>query len=144
MCESTSRFELAPRSSPKSETSRAIAVGSAGELAPGQRKLAFIGGRSIVVFNIGGSIQAIDNSCPHNGASLAGGKLEGNMLQCPAHGLRFDLMTGRMPGGGLRVRTFPVRVVDGSLVVTVDESPVDLRSGTCGANEARCGVGIRE
>ncbi len=68
-----------------------VTVARMDELPPGQRKLIFIDGKSIVLFNIDGTIHAIDNSCPHNGASLASGKLEGTFLQCPAHGLRFDL-----------------------------------------------------
>jgi 3-phenylpropionate/trans-cinnamate dioxygenase ferredoxin component len=103
--------------------SRQIEVGTVAELAPGQRKLAFVDGRSIVLFNVAGTVHAIDNTCPHNGAALAGGKLEGCMLRCPAHGLPFDLRTGRMPGaGGLSLTTFPVRMIDGKLVVSLDEA----------------------
>jgi 3-phenylpropionate/trans-cinnamate dioxygenase ferredoxin subunit len=99
-----------------------IPVGAVGELAPGQRKLAFIDGRSIVLFNIDGTIRAIDNACPHNGASLASGQLDGCMLRCPAHGLRFDLRTGCMPGAaGFSLTTFPVRAVDGKLFVSIAE-----------------------
>ena len=102
--------------------SRQIPVGAVDELAPGQRKLAFIDGRSIVLFNIAGTIHAIDDSCPHNGASVASGQLEGCMLRCPAHGLRFDLRTGCMPGaGGLSLTTFPVRAIDGKLVVSLED-----------------------
>lgn len=98
-------------------------VGSEGELAPGERKLAFVDGRSIVLFNIEGTIYAIDNACPHNGASLASGQLDGHLLRCPAHGLRFDLRTGCMPGAaGLCLTTFAVRAVDGRLAVIVDDS----------------------
>ena len=101
--------------------SRQIPVGAVDELAPGQRKLAFIDGRSIVLFNIAGTIHAIDDSCPHNGASVASGQLEGCVLRCPAHGLRFDLRTGCTPGaGGLSLTTFPVRAVDGKLVVSLE------------------------
>lgn len=100
--------------------SRLVPVGMAKELAPGQRKLAFVDGRSIVLFNIDGTIHAIDNSCPHSGASLASGELDGCLLRCPAHGLRFDLRTGCMPGsGGLSLTTCPVQVVDGELLVGV-------------------------
>ena len=45
---------------------------------------------AFVLFNIDGSVSAPDNSCPHNGASLASGQLEGRLLRCPAHGLRFE------------------------------------------------------
>ena len=102
--------------------SRQVPVGTVDELAPGQRKLAFVEGRSIVLFNIDGALHAIDNSCPHNGASLANSRLEGCMLRCPAHGLRFDVTTGCMPGpGGLSLMTFPIRAIDGKLVVSIDE-----------------------
>lgn len=90
-------------------------------LPPGQRKLVFVDGRSVVVFNIEGSLYAIDNSCPHQGASLAHGKLDGTRLQCPAHGLRFDLATGCTPGGAtLCLDTYAVEVIDEHVVVHVE------------------------
>src|SRR4030095_2931904 len=96
-------------------------VGTIDELPPGGRKLAFVGGRSIVLFNIEGTVHAIEKSCPHNRASLASGQLDGRSLQCPAHGLRFDLTTGCMPGaGGLCLTKLPAAVRDGRLVVTVN------------------------
>jgi 3-phenylpropionate/trans-cinnamate dioxygenase ferredoxin subunit len=99
-----------------------VPVGSVDELAPGGRRLAFAGGRSIVLFNIEGTVHAIENSCPHNGASLASGQLDGRILRCPAHGLTFDLTTGCMPGArGLCLTKLPVDVRDGRLVVTVDD-----------------------
>ena len=102
--------------------SRQIPVGAVDELARGQRKRVFIDGRGIVLFNIAGTIHAIDDACPHNGASVASGQLEGCVLRCPAHGLRFDLRTGCMPGaGGLSLTTFPVRAVDGKLVVSLED-----------------------
>jgi 3-phenylpropionate/trans-cinnamate dioxygenase ferredoxin subunit len=114
--------------------SRQVSVGSADELLPGGRKLAFAEGRSIVLFNIGGTVHAIDNSCPHNGASLASGRLEGNVLRCPAHGLGFDVTTGCMPGaGGMCLTKFPVHVEDDRLVLTIsDPSPAGL--STCQAS----------
>ena len=114
-----------------------IPVGAVDELAPGQRKLAFVDGRSIVLFNIDGTIHAIDNACPHNGASLASGQLEGCVLRCPAHGLRFDLRTGCMPGaGGLSLTTFPVRAVDGKLFVSLEVPATSPAQGpACNAEQ---------
>lgn len=97
-------------------------VGAGDEPGSGQRKLIFVDGRSIVLFNIDDSFYAVDNACPHNGASLASGQLEGCVLRCPAHGLRFDLRTGRMPGiDGLTLTTFPVTTIDGKLIVSVEQ-----------------------
>lgn len=104
--------------------SRQVPVGAVDEIAPGQRKLAFVDGRLVILFNVDGTIRAVDDSCPHNGASLASGKLEGNMLRCPAHGLRFNLATGCTPGENpLCLKTFPVREVDGKLFVILEDSP---------------------
>lgn len=74
---------------------------------PGQRRLWRHADTLIVVFNVDGALYAIDDSCPHRGASLASGVLQGRMLQCPAHGLKFDLAHGCMghqaqPGIALR------------------------------------------
>jgi 3-phenylpropionate/trans-cinnamate dioxygenase ferredoxin component len=103
--------------------SRQIPVALVDELAPGQRKLLFVEGRSLVMFNIGGELVAIDNSCPHNGAALSSGQLDGSVLRCPAHGLRFDLLAGGQPGAGkLCVQTFPVHTV-GDKVMLALEAP---------------------
>jgi len=97
-----------------------ITVARLDELPPGQRKLVFVDGQSVVLFNIDGTIHAIDNSCPHNGASLASGKLEGSVLQCPAHGLRFDLAKSCEPGSaGLCLRKFVVEATGDSVTLLV-------------------------
>jgi 3-phenylpropionate/trans-cinnamate dioxygenase ferredoxin subunit len=114
----------------EAEMARQIVVGVVGELVPGQRKLVFVDGGSVALFNVDGTIHAIDNSCPHNGASLASGRLEGCVLHCPAHGLRFDLRTGCTPGkGGLSLTTFPVVAIDGKLVLNRDGSTAPLSKG---------------
>ncbi|CAJ0736437.1 Naphthalene 1,2-dioxygenase/salicylate 5-hydroxylase systems, ferredoxin component [Ralstonia edaphis] len=102
---------------------RNVTVASASELPAGQRKLVFVNGRSIVLLNVEGRLHAVDNSCPHNGASLAAGGLDGNVLQCPAHGLRFNLTTGCMPGvGGLCLKTYAIQETDGHIVIHVEDA----------------------
>lgn len=101
---------------------RNVTVASASDLGPGQRKLVFANGRSIVVLNVESRLHAVDNSCPHNGASLASGRLDGNVLQCPAHGLRFNLATGCMLGaGGLCLKTYAIHEADGHIVIELDD-----------------------
>ncbi|MFP3569694.1 Rieske (2Fe-2S) protein [Paraburkholderia sp. SIMBA_030] len=105
----------------ENELSHLIPIDPADELSPGKRKIVFVDGRSIVVFNIDGAVYAIDNCCPHNGASLASGQLDGHLLRCPAHGLRFDLTTGCTHGAGsLCLTTFPVRAADSGVVAEIE------------------------
>jgi 3-phenylpropionate/trans-cinnamate dioxygenase ferredoxin subunit len=94
---------------------------AADALPEGGRWLARRAGHEFALFRIGGRIYAIDDTCPHAGASLAGGKLEGTTLGCRAHGLRFDLATGCMRGGpGLAVRSYAVRERDGRIEIDIE------------------------
>jgi 3-phenylpropionate/trans-cinnamate dioxygenase ferredoxin component len=89
----------------------------------GGRAIWFVEGRIIALFNVDGVLYAIDDSCPHAGSSLFGGKLEGRTLQCRAHGLRFDLATGCMPGvREIRVKTYPIEVRDGRAYIELPEA----------------------
>ncbi|MBK5351064.1 Rieske 2Fe-2S domain-containing protein [Pseudomonas sp. TH41] len=89
------------------------------DLGMGKRARVQSDGIDIALFNIEGQIYAINDSCPHSGASLLFGKLDGRFVQCPAHGLRFDLATGCMRGGGMTVRAYPVEVVEGRVRITL-------------------------
>ena len=100
---------------------RFVRVAAEGEIPVGGRRMAFVDGKVIALFNVEGAVYALDDSCPHAGSSLAAGKLDGAIVTCRAHGLRFDVRTGRMPGvDGLCAKAVPVQLVDGEIRVGVD------------------------
>lgn len=77
------------------------------------------------MFNVEGQLYAIDDSCPHQGASLCGGRLDGRVIQCCAHGLRFDLVSGYLLNSNkLKVASYPVDVIDGQafIIIVPEES----------------------
>ncbi|MDM0047382.1 Rieske (2Fe-2S) protein [Variovorax sp. J22R115] len=94
------------------------------ELSERGRGFARRDGHEIALFRIEDTVHAIADGCPHAGASLARGALDGTTIQCPAHGLRIDLASGCIHGacGGLAVRTYPVRVHDGRVEVDLGEA----------------------
>jgi nitrite reductase (NADH) small subunit len=51
-------------------------------------------GTEIALFNIEGTIYALDNSCPHMGGPLGDGEIENCCVTCPWHGWQFDVKTG--------------------------------------------------
>lgn len=88
--------------------------------AAGSRAIVREAGLSLALFSVEGALYALDDACPHSGASLVMGKLDGWRVRCPAHGLWFDIRTGCMSAaGGLAARSYPVSVVDGQTFVTV-------------------------
>jgi 3-phenylpropionate/trans-cinnamate dioxygenase ferredoxin subunit len=102
---------------------RHLALTDAQIPAPGKRTLLRADGLSIAIFNVDDTLYAIDDSCPHAGSSLLTGRLDGLNLQCPAHGLRFNLQTGCMPGGkGLAVQSYAIGLVDGHLSITLPDN----------------------
>jgi nitrite reductase/ring-hydroxylating ferredoxin subunit len=120
----------------------AFAVARVSEIPPGQRKIVELVGRSIGVFNVGGHFYAVRNQCPHQGAPLCRGSIqgtaaaslpgeyrwerEGEILRCPWHGWEFDITSGRSVFNPHKVR---VRRYDVTLRVDdEDEERVDTYS----------------
>ena len=70
------------------------------------------GGKMIAIYCIEGSYFATDNICPHAYALLSDGWLEGQEIECPLHGARFDVKSGALIEGPAEcgLKTYPVRV----------------------------------
>jgi len=101
-----------------------LVVGSLSELPPGTSKLVEADPIPIGVYNCGGELLAIEDRCSHDDGPLCEGMWnEGDCrVVCPRHGATFDLRTGAaltLPAYQA-VRTFPVRVEDGIVLVDVD------------------------
>jgi nitrite reductase (NADH) small subunit len=65
------------------------------ELPPGCAGEFVVGERIIALFNVEGTIYALDGICPHQGGPLGKGKLAGCIVTCPWHGFQFDVTTGQ-------------------------------------------------
>jgi nitrite reductase (NADH) small subunit len=111
-------------------------VCAASDIAPGERRIVDVAGRSIGVFNVGGRFYALHNGCPHKGGALCAGRITGTVLpttertfaygrvgeilRCSRHGWEFEIATGRaLADPRVRARTYPVSVEAGHVVVTV-------------------------
>lgn len=91
------------------------------DIPPGTSRAVRAGAADVAIFNMDGALHAMENSCLHAGASLAGGTLCGNVVSCPAHGWRYNVTTGALiVAPAMRVRTFPVEVNDGKVMVGMD------------------------
>jgi nitrite reductase/ring-hydroxylating ferredoxin subunit len=76
--------------------------------------------KAIALFNVGGQIYAIDDTCPHAGSSLGNGKLDGRIVTCRSHGMKIDVVTGRFPASeGFAVASYPVIVLAGKIMVAL-------------------------
>ena len=72
-----------------------ITVAKVGSINDGSGEAFNVAGRMVAVFNCGGEYHAINDFCPHQGASLSGSPVaEDGSVMCPWHGYRFDIRSG--------------------------------------------------
>jgi len=115
-------------------------VCSADDVPADTTKVVEVRGRSIGVINDQGRLYAVRNVCPHHGAPLCRGRVQGYMkpsaphtyeysgddvddrvLLCPWHGYKFRLTDGRSvtEPATMAVKTYRIEIEDGEVVVYV-------------------------
>jgi 3-phenylpropionate/trans-cinnamate dioxygenase ferredoxin subunit len=99
--------------------SEIVDVCPVGELPPGAKRVVEWQDLEIGVFNCEGTLYAIEDRCSHDDGPLAEGELDqaSCTVECPRHGSRFDLRTGRpitLPAYE-PVDTFPV-IIDADII----------------------------
>ena len=96
-------------------------LGKVADIAEGSGSMYDLGDRWIGVFKVDGELHAIDDICSHAEAYLHEGVLNGCVIECDAHGARFDVRTGKVEQGPavVPIDTYQIRVVG-------DEFEVDL------------------
>jgi nitrite reductase (NADH) small subunit len=105
------------------------------DFPPGSHKIVQAGGRSIGIYNIAGSIFAVQNVCPHALAPICIAAvtgtympsrpgefiygMDGQVLRCPWHGWEFDIRTGEalFSTDKRKLATFPVSIANGKVLI---------------------------
>lgn len=96
-----------------------VTVAQEGSIAEGQGASFTIGDRLVAVFNRDGTYHAINDLCPHMGASLGAGEMdEEGIVTCPWHAWRFSVCDGTWcDNPTLKIDAYATRVVDGQIQV---------------------------
>ena len=91
-----------------------IDVDTVTNLPQGNVSLIDVNHTEVAVFNIGGAFYAIEDVCTHDGGTLAEGEVQRFEIECPRHGARFDLRSGRVtaPPACEDINVFQVRIFD--------------------------------
>jgi nitrite reductase/ring-hydroxylating ferredoxin subunit len=107
-----------------------VRVFSLDEVAPGKARVTTVGDYDIGVFNVDGTIYAIDNVCPHVDGPLHGGPVNATActVTCPLHGRVFSLVDGTEEYGRQPVATFEVSVRDGDIFIASTPRPLVTRT----------------
>jgi len=107
---------------------KSIAVAKLGDLQPGGSLIVEAEGISVALFNVDGTIYAVDNTCPHAGGPLGEGYLENDVVVCPWHRWRYSVRTGKKVGNPeIAVACYGVEMQGDqiSLIIPVPLPPAD-------------------
>ena len=99
-----------------------VFVANLEDLPEGKGRVFKIQGKSLAVFRVDNQCFAINDICPHQGASLGKGRVKGFVVSCPWHFQKFDIRTGFGPdGGGYCVVNYDVHVTNGQVFVCLQK-----------------------
>lgn len=98
-----------------------VKVAEVSEIPDGKVHRVRIEDRSLAVVHSEGHWYAIEDRCSHDNGPLADGEVFGSALECPRHGARFSLETGKpMTLPAVKpVVVFPVSLENGSVLVEI-------------------------
>ncbi|MCA9190316.1 MAG: Rieske 2Fe-2S domain-containing protein [Planctomycetales bacterium] len=97
-------------------------VAKIGDIPEGQGRAFTIGKNTVAVFLHEGKYFAIDDFCPHQGASLAEGYIEDCAVACPWHHWRFSIADGTwLDNRRIKIEKYAVRIHGQNIQVQVPE-----------------------
>lgn len=141
------------------DDTRRVVVGAVAEIPPGTRRIVvpFRGRAGIGVFNVNGAFYALRNLCPHKAGPLCTGRVsgrvvadapptaistnldlvrDGEIIRCPWHLWEFDILSGAcLVEAKVRVKTYPVSLEDGNVVVYANIADLPVQPGMRVAQE---------
>jgi nitrite reductase (NADH) small subunit len=94
------------------------------DIPVGEAKMIFVNEQAFGIFNVSGTFYALDNACPHAGASLSHGIMEGDVVRCRIHHWRFCIRNGTYMDENkpcYNVRTYPTRIVGDQVQIELSD-----------------------
>lgn len=77
----------------------------------GEVKSIYLKDHEICILQKDGQYHAMDDSCPHAGASLGMGKCQNEWLICPKHDIRFNIKTGISQTERFKATIYPIKKI---------------------------------
>lgn len=98
-------------------TKGAVAVANDQDLADGETLRVSVDGTAVAIVRLKGEVHAFQEFCTHRYGPLSEGCFKGHEVQCPWHGSKFDVRTGKVTAGPAKVdlRTFRTEIRDGKI-----------------------------
>jgi 3-phenylpropionate/trans-cinnamate dioxygenase ferredoxin component len=93
------------------------------DLPDGEARVFEVDGVALAAARSGTKVFVVENRCSHDDGPLGEGRLVGGEIECPRHGARFDLASGRatrMPAVA-PIATYTARIEGRDVLVEIDQ-----------------------
>ena len=123
--QSVSFNDLTTLNSVEEDMPEFIDICKVNDIPIGEAKMILVNERAFGIFNVSGAFFAIDDACPHAGASLSRGIVAGDVVRCRIHHWRFCVRDGTYLDEvkpNCNVRPYPVRVVGDQVQIELDNT----------------------
>jgi len=91
------------------------------DLKEGHAEVFELMGKKILIAMEKGEVYAIDNTCTHDNGAIGQSRVVQGEVQCPRHGARFDIKSGRatqLPAV-MDIKTYKTKVENGDVLVSL-------------------------
>lgn len=107
-----------------------VTLGTLSDLADGEMKQVSAEGAEILLARVSGKIHAVGATCPHYGAPLVEGVLNGERIVCPWHHACFNVTTGEMqePPALDDLATYAVTFENDQIVLRLPDAAQDHKT----------------
>lgn len=101
-------------------------VGELKDFPEGRGKVVKYLGKEVAIFNVGGRLHAIQDTCPHQGASLGDSHVRLGHVVCHRHAWAFNLETGQeAEGRGYSATIYEIKLTDGEVFLRLPPQEAD-------------------
>jgi naphthalene 1,2-dioxygenase ferredoxin component len=99
-----------------------VTVAMAGAVSEGEMVPVSARGKHLAIYCVDGKLYATDNLCTHGLAFLTDGFLDGLEVECPLHGGRFEVSTGKGQGEPITrdIRVYNVRIANTEIQIQLE------------------------
>lgn len=95
---------------------------TADAIGEGEMKHFDLNGTEVLVCRVGGLLHATSGICPHRGAQLGAGTLDGTVVTCPWHDWEFDVQSGcGLTNPVSNIATYTVTEANGQIILSLPE-----------------------
>lgn len=120
--------------------SKFFKVAKEGAVPEGEGRAFAVEGRMVGVYLLDGEYFAMNDFCPHMGASLASGYVEDHAVSCPWHAWRFSVKDGTwLDNPKIKTDCYPVRLEAGMIEVQIPEKKEEPSDEAASDESPSCG-----